>query len=266
VAGANCNTRWWPILRGFRAGLRARICFLRFAAHEDTTNHEGWTPALSLEDWANLAFCDVKEVQRNRDYMKSRKMGDCKVDTKRLYSFRLKPESWEALEDYKTWQAKQVKAEAEDEPAADDPAQNSETKAGNWRMSKPVNVPRGKTSKPFSPDCGIARIRFSTPMNTPDGVDISFFSVVQAGDLIITPTVTLVAGVQKEKSEGSKRVKANAEDMGVLRNGENRANAERRTVGESHPRAAELSRLFDPLLGKSGAVLLAMDSFLAQGL
>lgn len=226
---------------------------------QDRTTKDGWTPSLSLEDWADLAKCDAKEVQRNRDYLKARKMADCKVDTKRLYSFRLKPETWEALEDYKSWQAKQLSAESDDEPETDDLAQNDETKPGNWRMSKPVTVARGKRSKPVTPDCGVARIVFATPADTPDGVDIAYFGMVKAGDLIITPTVTLVNGVQKAKSGERKEVKSVPEDMGVL--GGTRKRGEK--IGESgtvdHPRAGELIRLFDPILANSAARLLSGD-------
>ena len=79
---------------------------LAVLALQDRSGQGGWSPSLSLADWAKLAHCDGKEVARNRDYLKWRKMADCRTDTKRQYAFRLRPEDWQGLEDYRDWVAK----------------------------------------------------------------------------------------------------------------------------------------------------------------
>jgi len=228
---------------------------LAILAHQDRSKGGGgWSPALSLADWSSLAGCDEKEVQRNRDYLQSRKMADCRSDTKckagakGAYSFRLRPETWQALEDYKVWIAKQPKDVVDVAEEAAEDAAADEKKAGTWRMSKPVKVKAGGTSRTFKPDVGVAGFRVKI-----ENLDAGMFAVVQGGTL----TVRIVGEVaQKAKSEGNKRVKTLTEDMDVLAPPAKGGNAGR----VKHPRAGEILALFDPFLQKSGALLLAMHS------
>jgi len=213
---------------------------------------DGWTPALSLEDWAELSGCDEKEVQRNRDYLKKRKMAEVRVDTKRLYAFRLLPERWAGMEDYKTWLAKQAPEDPTDEPDPEDSAQNDVHKAGSWRMSKPAKVKPGGRSRAYKPDVGIAEFQLVNDSK----VAFECFCKVESGKLVITPRFKVESGHAKNENVASKVFTKVPEDMHVLGNGKKPG----RKKGEQIPRAAELVAIFDPLLQKSGARLLSPDS------
>ena len=234
---------------------------LAILAHQDATNHGGWTPSLTLEDWASLAHCDVKEIQRNRDYLTDAKMASCKVEMPKkgrkgsspaLYSFRLHPERWQGIEDYdvRVARLKQAEEPVEEESAADDAEQ--ENAPGNWRMSKPATVKAGQASKIYKPDVGISGFRVHL-----ENVDAGAFAVVQGGTLTVRITALNVSGEAKAKGEARARVRKDHGDMDVLdtrkRGGE--------TKGEvNHPRAQELLLIFDPLLAKSASRLLSFDS------
>jgi hypothetical protein len=225
-----------------------------------------WSVPLPLEDWAQLSCCDVRTVQRDRDYLKGRGMADVQVDTKRRYSFRLRYQGWQALEDYETWKDKQ-KPLAPTQPA-DSPSPEIE-----------ITVKCGKTSKPFKVDC--REVQFANP----NSLDLRCRAVVQDGRLLVTPQVAEKANkkrkANKERNRGEEKAKSVANTdtsddsarhgchpdfavsspfgkVGFASSSPGNQKAERRTQGE-HPRAAELSSLFDPLLLRSCHKSLSAD-------
>lgn len=233
-----------------------------------------WTEGRDLEYWASLCRCDVRTVQRERDYLVKRKIVEVAVDTKRRYSFRLRFREWQAIEDYTSWKAGQKPLEPEDEPEPEDPATpDMKVNPGIVRLLKaPAVVKRGKTSRAWPVNCGVK----SVSVVNPNSLDLRYDAVVQAGRLLITPQVV------ERRSKGESEQKANS-----VANKDTSLNCGRHgcrpdafssppkrgdgpipsNVGRKqseHPRASELSALFDPLLLLSCGKSLSADPVALQ--
>jgi hypothetical protein len=229
--------------------------------------HSEWTEGRELDHWASLCRCDVRTVQRERDYLVSRKIAEVQVDTKRRYSFRLRFRDWQALEDYSSWKAKQKPLEPEAEPEPEDPLPEVRITAGTVRLLKaPVVVKGGKTSRAWPVNCGVK----SFQIENPNSLDFRYNAVVQAGCLLITPQVLEKANNRRNRESGEVKAKTVASKDGYENSGRhacrpdafsspgNTGHVARRTKGE-HPRSEELSALFDPLLLRSCHKSLSAD-------
>ncbi len=253
AAGGGWTKLQFSLLADLPRLSRGKSCtdlILMILAHQDAANHDGYTKPLTLAEWAQLAGCDERELQRNRDYLKSRKMASCKVTTKREYSFKLIPENWQAAIDYKDWQDKQTKSEeAIEEDAA--PDADEELKPGNWRMSKPVALKAGKPSKAFKPDVGMAQWKVEVA-----NLDATVFGMVQGGTLLVKITgaaaLASVKGTEKAKSEANKTSSEDSRRHGCRPESP-------KPAGPLPPRAGELVGIFDDLLQKSGSPLLSFE-------
>jgi len=227
-----------------------------------------WSTPLPLEDWAQLCCCDVRTVQRDRDYLKGRGMVDVQVDTKRKWSFKLRHQDWQALEDYSSWKAKQKPLEPEAEPEPDDPTPEVRITAGTVRLLKaPVVVKGGKTSRAWPVNCGVK----SFQIENPNSLDFRYNAVVQAGCLLITPQVLEKANNRRNRESGEVKANTVASKDGYENSGRHPCRPDAfssplkrgvsgtgRTQGE-HPRSEELSALFDPLLLRSCHKSLSAD-------
>ena len=237
--------------------------------HEPKDPHQEWTEGHELEYWASLCRCDVRTIQRERDYLTSRKIAEVAVDTKRRYSFRLRFREWQALEDYATWKARQKPEDSTDEPEPEDPATPDVTvHPGTVRLLKaPAKVKAGKTSKAWPVNCGVK----SVSVVNPNSLDLRYDAVVQAGRLLITPLVlerrSKGESVQKAKSVANKDTSLNRGRQprhpdafsSPHKRGDTAipANVGRKPI--EHPRAVELCELFDPLLLHSCHKSLSAD-------
>lgn len=212
-----------------------------------------WTNAHSLEYWASLCRCDIRTVQRERDQMKARGMVEFTVDTKRRTAFRLLYREWQAIPDYSEW----IKTHSPVEPKAEAPAVETELK---FRAT----VQHGSHSKPFRLGSPVQ----SFQLENRGKLDFKFEALVKAGVLVLAASEI----AKRIKGEEHGEEKANTQDESMSykereRHGRHSTFASsspeisvtRRTQGE-HPRAAELSSLFDPLLLRSCNRSLSADT------
>jgi hypothetical protein len=213
-----------------------------------------WTQSLAVEDLAQICRCDVRTIERELVALEKRGLGEVKRPAKGMVECRLKYRDWESLPDYKS--------DVVEMPTADDPAPDveatDETKPGNQRVTgkRPVRLAAGATSKPYEVKVGVKE--YQARVEGP--VDCEVSAVIQAGRFV---TVVRFPDDWREKVL---KEKSTSHDFNNLtsppRHGcrEESANTGRKSKTVDHPRAGELIKLFDPLLGKSGAVLLAMDA------
>jgi hypothetical protein len=219
-----------------------------------------WTLALSVEDLAQICRCDVRTVERELAALDKRGLAEIRRPGKGEVEARLKYRDWEALPDYKST----VLEMPTNDEAVPDLADEDEAKPGNQRVTgkRPVRLPAGALSKAFPVSCGVKTFRHKAE----GPVDLEFSCVIQAGELLV---VSRFPDDWAEKAAKS-IVRSNGinENTSFPRHGcqEDQANVERNSVAQKllpavqHPRAAELNRIFDPVLAHSGASLLSMDS------
>jgi hypothetical protein len=171
---------------------------------------------------------------------------------------RLKYRDWEALPDYKS---AVLEMPANDE-AAPDLADEDEAKPGNQRVTgkRPVRLPAGALSKAFPVSCGVKTFRHKAE----GPVDLEFSCVIQAGELLVVSRFPEDWRQKVEKSIG--RSNGINENTSFPRHGcrEEQAKVERKQAAVNHPRAAELVKLFDPILAASASRLLSGDSACLQ--
>jgi hypothetical protein len=212
-----------------------------------------WSVSLRVEDLAQICRCDVRTIERELAALDKRGLAEIRRPGKGEVEARLKYRDWEALPDYQSSVVKMPEPEAVDE-----------SKPENQRVTgnKPVRLAAGALSKAFPVSCGVKTFRHKAE----GPVDMEFTCVVQAGELLV---------VSRFPDDWREKV-ANAipwsnginENASFPRHGcrEEAAKVERKSVAEKsppavqHPRAAELHRIFDPVLAHSGASLLSMDS------
>jgi hypothetical protein len=216
---------------------------------------------LSVEDLAQICRCDVRTVERELAALDKRGLAEVKRPAKGEVSARLLYRTWETLPDYKS--AVVTMAEP-NEPVAD-PETVDESKPGNQRVTgrKPVRLSAGAISKVFPVSCGVRTFRHKAE----GPVDLEFSCVIQAGELLV---VSRFPDDWKQKVQNeSGRSNGINENTSFPRHG---CRGESETVPSNagtripakkiidSPRAAELCRIFDPVLAHSGASLLSMDS------
>ena len=214
-----------------------------------------WTLALSVEDLAQICRCDVRTIDRELAALDKRGLAEIRRPAKGEVEARLKYRDWESLPDYKSTV---IEMAAADETVAE-LADEDETKPGNQRVTgrKPVRLAAGALSKVFPVSCGVKTFRHKAE----GPVDMEFTCVVQAGELLV---VSRFPDDWREKVQKSISSSNGFNDLNsVPRHGclGEQAKIERKsTPAVVHPRAAELIKLFDPILAASASRLLSGDS------
>jgi hypothetical protein len=210
-----------------------------------------WTLALSVEDLAQICRCDVRTIEREVAALDKRGLAEVRRPGKGEIEARLKFRDWESLPDYKSAVVKMEPSE----DAVPDPETVDESKPGNQRVTgrKPVRLAAGALSKAFPVSCGVRTFRHKAE----GPVDLEFSCVIQAGELLV---VSRFPEDWREKVENSiPRSNGINENTLVPRHG-CREESKVSPAKVTHPRAAELVELFDPILARSGSRLLSGDS------
>jgi hypothetical protein len=203
----------------------------------------------------------VRTVERELAALDKRGLAEIKRPAKGEVQARLKYRDWEALPDYKS---AVVEMAPTDEQETADPEKVDESKPGNQRVTgkKPVRLAAGALSKAFPVSCGVRTFRHKAE----GPVDLEFSCVIQAGELLV---VSRFPDDWKQKVQNeSARSNGINETTSFPRHG---CRGESETVPTNagsaiptkktidHPRAAELVKLFDPILARSGSRLLSGD-------
>jgi hypothetical protein len=214
------------------------------------------TLPLAVSDLAALCWRDERSIQRELAGWEARRVAKVTSEGKGLVSIELLYRGWEALPNYRN-----VVDIATGEPVPDESADGDEKAKEHTRIEltkSPVACKAGGRSKGVKIDCGVQVFHLVNP----SVVDFEITAMVQAGDLVITTKVAdewlqnaakraAVSSVSKDLDSpprhGCPSVPANAGS----------AIPAKKIV--NHPRAAELVKLFDPILAMSAARLLSGD-------
>jgi hypothetical protein len=214
-----------------------------------------WTIALSTSDLAQICRCDIRTIEREIVGLEKRGLAEIKRPTKGRVEVRLLYREWEALPDFKS---QVVEMPPPETPPEETPPDDPSPTPGSQRVTgkRPIRMAQGALSKVFPVTTGVKSLQFRRdgPRDCP--IDLDFSCVIQAGELLIKTTVPddwrQKLDVHFSRSNESSKLQ---ETPRHVRRGEHSNH-----VTVDHPRATELTTLFDPLLGKSGAKLLSMDS------
>lgn len=224
---------------------------------------------LRTSDLAELCACDERTIQRELGDLKTRKVILWDQSKKGVNVITPLFRSWCDLPDYRPAPVLEPAAEADDEPESEDPAKLDK---GTTRVTrKPVHVGAGKKSKAYPVDCGVSALQFDVRQ-----LDADCSAVVKDGVLLVTlepkwDASKSLNGLLKEKGieekirQGCRISPSQTRGKGTK--------GERRTSGEdftpeklksarilaSHPRAAELSALFDGPIYQSCKKTLSGD-------
>ena len=223
-----------------------------------------WTEPYSAQELAEYMYANVRDVQRKIAELESRGMiavKTVKVGGVPKYSISLLYSKWRALEDYAVWKRRQIVAidEALGEEVEDEsPAVISKDAVRLTR--KPQRIGPGRSSRAVAVNVGVSSFRFQSADSR---LDLIHDTVVQSGCLIVS--------VASQKSEGKAKGEENKRDTHVADIPTHGGSPKGETPRQSndnhklqsapavHPRAAELVKLFDPILARSGSRLLSGD-------
>ena len=209
------------------------------------------TEPLTVRQLAEICYLDERTIQRELKDLEARKVIKTTLVKKGTYEFQPLFRTWKDLPDYLPAPVEQPKDEADDEPEVEDPAENSETKDRTvTRLTpRPMKIAAGKKSKPIKVECGVSGLQFQS------NVDAECSAVVQGGVLLVSLTHEKEAKSVPATSNGINELnspprQASRDDSRQTEGA--RQKSERRKKGEvarvNHPRAEELSSLFDPLI------------------
>jgi hypothetical protein len=215
------------------------------------------TLPLAVSDLAVYCRCDERSMQRTLADWHARKIAKVTQEGKGLVSIELLYRGWEALPDYKNVVSIET-GEAEEESPAEDEAAKESTRVELTKV--PLACKAGSRSKGVKIDCGIKI--FHLVNSSP--VDLSITAMVQAGDFVITAKVP-----DEWLQEAAKRasVSNGINDLNspprhgrpeIPSNGGSSIPPQK-SVTVDHPRAAELIKIFDPLLAAGHVALLSSD-------
>jgi len=227
------------------------------------------TQPIAVDDLARLCGadygrCDVRSIERELKSWHERKIAHVKKEGKGLVSIELLYRGWEALPNYKNVVDIETGEAVPDETDGGEAAKQ----ATRIELTKvPVACKAGGKSRGVKIDCGIKQFHLVNP----SVVDLEITAMVQAGDLVITTKVP-------------DEWLQNAAKRAAVFNGSNNLDSPPRHGRPSvpsdagsmipakvaspipakktvdHPRAAELVKLFDPILARSASRLLSGDS------
>ena len=219
-----------------------------------TEKRPEWTLNLSITDLAQICRCDERTIEREVKGLEQRGLAEIRRPVKGEIEARLRYRDWESLVDYKPSNVVEITQTEEVTPelTTEDAAQ-----PGNQRVTGrlPVQIAAGGTSKPFAVNCGVKRFRCKVE----GSIDLGISAMVHQGELLV---------VCKASDEALKRIVSS----NAFNNLDNSPRHPAQSVptngsiptppkkGVTHPRAAELAKLFDPILAASASRLLSGDS------
>lgn len=224
-----------------------------------------WSDERTSQEWADGCLVNVRDIQRQITELQERGMIAVKQVRKGSlvkYSVSLLYRKWGELEPYAVWKRKQVVPidEALGEEVEDEtPAVIS--KDAVRLTKKPQRIGPGRSSRVVAVNVGVSSFRFQSADSR---LDLVHDTVIQSGCLIVS--------VASQESEGKAKGEENKNDTHVAGLPPNRGNRKSETPRQSnenrklqspvsgdHPRAAELVKLFNPILARSGSRLLSGD-------
>jgi len=232
---------------------------------------------IETSELAELSGCDERTVQRELGDLAQRKVILWKQPSKGRNDITPLFRSWVSLPDYKPGPV------VEPEPAEEEELEKGEEQAKEKTVThittKPIVVHAGKRSKPLPVECGVASIQFSAD------VDAAWSAVVKGGTLLVSLQQNWksrdgVNGLLQQKGLSEKPRQGcrggdtengtETQDTDRRKKSENNIGGQSKPLGSglgrrsgqppvSHPRADELSTLFDPFLLKSIRKTLSAD-------
>lgn len=206
--------------------------------------HE-WTLPLKTDYLAAVCRCNVRDIQRQMDELAQRGVIAVKQPMRGQYSFSLKFRDWQSIEDYAVWKRAQlVVMDAQDDPEEEGDEEILPVSKDAVKVTKsPMAVRPGRASRAAKVSVGIRELSFQNE----SAVDTIFNAVVQSGRLVVSA---------KSLGEAKGEEKANAKRHGCRLDPPNGGKVKSEVT---HLAADPIKRLFDPLLQKVGAKLLAID-------
>lgn len=238
------------------AGKATQLLYVSLTAslgqYTDPKNNEPFketTAEIPTSDLKELCNCDERTIQRELADLKFRKVITWEQTKKGMNVITPLFRSWLSLPDYKP--APVLEPESGDEPIPDDPAQADKQKETTVLTRNPVYVKAGKTSKRFPVNCGVAAFEAEIRGK----LDAECSAVVKDGVLRVIIEAkwdgkSLGNDLKKQKGIEEK-IRQGCRISPEQTEGK-RTKGERGTKGEQpgsvHPRAQELSSLFDPLI------------------
>ena len=220
------------------------------------------TEPTSVMELAELARCDERTAQRELNGLVERKVISRTRIKKGLFEFSPLFRTWEGLPDYAPGPVSEPEA-AEDEPESEEASESPRESTVTKITRKPVRIAAGKASKPVKVECGVSALEFSAD------VDAECSAVVQDGVL----RVNLQCAEQPKSATGQlnginklvspPRHPCRDDSRKPIHDDEKdkrRRNSENAPARAKHPRAAELSSLFDAPIYQSCTKTLSGDS------
>jgi hypothetical protein len=216
--------------------------------------HHEWTLPVSVLELAELCRANVRDIQRQLVELELRGLIAVKMLKKGgvKYAISLLYRDWQAIEDYAVWKRRQVVAidDAAEEDEEEDAEQLEISRDAVHLFKKPAAVRPGRATRAAKVTVGVREV---VCQNDSPTVDAAFSAVVQSGRLVVSATF------KTGESEAKGEEKGNAERHPCRTIPPNEGIEKKRSKGETHPRAAEIVNIFDPLLIKSGSRLLSPD-------
>jgi hypothetical protein len=213
---------------------------------------EEWTEDLTYSDVAQLAAASdewpkmLRSVEREFARWQTEGIAEVVKSAPGTVKVRLRYREWVKVNDYRSNVVEMPEAPAEDEPEAEEEAREG------YQKFKPVTLAPGKACKPLPIKTGTKELQYQVA----GSVDIRFVTVIQAGCQTITASVP---DEWIQKLGKTKVVLPETKGLQEKFGRGCRTSEENSGKVAAHPRAAELSAIFDPLLKKSQARLLSTD-------
>lgn len=220
------------------------------------------TQPIAVEDLARLCGadygrCDVRSIERELKSWHERKIAHVKKEGKGLVSIELLYRGWEALPNYKSIVDIGTGKPVEDEPTDGDEKAKEHTRIELTKS--PVACKAGGRSKGVKIDCGVQQFHLVNP----SPVDLEITAMVLSGDLGITIKVP-----DEWLQNAAKRAAVSNDSNNLDSSPRHGRPSIPSNVGSTipakkivdSPRAAELCKLFDPILARSASRLLSGDS------
>jgi len=239
----------------FRFVLAVNISLSSGSARSPKEAWASWSEFHSSQEWADLCSVNVRDIQRQLTELQDRGI----IGVKQIrqsgavkYSVSLLYPKWGEIDSYAVWKRRQVVAidEAAAELAEDEaPAVVSKDAVKLTRA--PQTIRPGRASRAIKVNVGVSELSFQNDSTT---IDAAFQAVVTSGRLVVSATF------KKGESEAKGEDKGNAARHGCRAVPTNEGIQNTPIRGElvvSHPRLAELVKIFDPILAASHAPLLS---------
>jgi hypothetical protein len=215
------------------------------------------------EEWdiakvAEVTHLEIRTLEREIKDLKDRKVIKATRIRRGIYTFRPLFRTWASLPNYKPGPVLEPKPEPQDVPI--DEEKEKKAKEVTYLIEKPIHVRAGKKTKRLPVPCGVAFFECKVTGQIDAGVSAvikdGVFQVTVEGkwDGRSTKGDLLHRKELQETQRHHSREKANTAPR----------NSKRSKSEETHPRAAELSALFDPLLLKSCGKSLSGDPPMLQ--